>query len=504
MKLSIALIGLLTGAAAAAGADVGAAGTSTNANRGSRKMSSSHAVESASSNSLTASTVVRAQRSVERAVKTAKSMADRKRRRQLVATKAVLLGVARRAYHERQRDLQDDTTGMPSDMSDMDLSAIEDMLESMGITVPEDANGNPDFEALAAQFGIDLDSMGGDMTGDGDMSDMMGDFDMGDFDLDSLLGDDFSLEDLMGGGDGMGGGDDMDKDLDDLMGDTDMNMDDLDALFGGLFGDGEDGDPASGIGSFICGFMGMIEEEAGQTCDCDASSGDLVLKCSSTEEICDLPPEGTMQMDGIQGMEFCVSSFDSTVIIPLDFMDGIFDEDGNMVEGGGTTDEDTPEASVESCAVYSAPAFVKGKEFCFKATIDLDMDEMMGDTTTTMGDETAAMGNLSELIECEASIDGQDCESCSICDDGLGIDLNCPGPGLFSEGCTDVMSAGDGAEGEGTSPTDGLPTTGTGTSIVRFAQATDDSSPAANIYENKSGAVFVGAILSLALFVASV
>ena len=497
MKLSIALIGLFTGTAA--GANAGAAGTSTNANRGSRKMSSSHAVESASSNSLTASTVVRAQRSVERAVKTAKSMADRKRRRQLVATRAVLLGVARRAYHERQRDLQD-TAGMPSDMSDMDLSAIEDMLESMGITVPEDANGNPDFEALAAQFGIDLDSMGGDMTGDGDMSDMMGDFDMGDFDLDSLLGDDFSLEDLMGGDDGMGGGDDMDKDLDDLMGDTDMNMEDLDALFGGLFGDGEDGDPASGIGAFICGIMGMIEEEAGQTCDCDASSGDLVLNCSSTEEICDLPPEGTMQMDGV---EFCVSSLTSTVIIPLDFMDGMFDEDGNMVEGGGAADADIPEASVESCAVYSAPAFVDGKEFCFKATIDLDMDEMMGDTSATMGDETAAVENLSELIECEASIDGQDCESCSICDDGLGIALNCPGPGLFSEGCTDVMSAVEGTEGEGASPTDGLPTTGTSTSIVRFAQAADDSSPAATFYENKSGAVFMGAILSFISFFAS-
>ena len=492
MNLSAALIGLLTASAAATGA---AAGTSTS--RG-RKMSS-HAVESASSNSLTASTVARAQHSVELAAKTARSMAHRKRRRQLIATRAALLGVARRAHHERQRDLQDT---MPSDMSDMDLSAIEDMLESMGITVPEDENGNPDFEALAAQFGIDLDNTGdGDMMGDGDMSDMMGDFDMGDFDLDALLGDDFSLEDLMGGDDGMGGGGDMDKDLEDL----DMNMDDLDALFGGLFGDGEDGDPASGIGSFICGFIGMIEEEAGQTCDCDASSSDLVLNCSSTEEICDLPPEGTMQMDGIApGVEFCVSSVTSTVIIPLDFMDGMFDEDGNVVEGGGTADEEIPEASVESCAVYSAPAFVDGKEFCFKATIDLDMDEMMGDTSTTMGDETAAMENLSELIECEASIDGQDCESCSICDDGLGIALNCPGLGLFSEGCTDVMSTGDGTEGEGASPTDGLPTTGTGASIVRFAQATDDSSPAANICGNKSGAVFLGAILSLTLFVASV
>jgi hypothetical protein len=376
----------------------------------------------------------------------------------------------------------------------MDLSAIEEMLASMGITVPKDEDGNADFGALAAQFGIDLDDMPTGDGSDGDMGDMMGDMDLGDFDLDSLLGGDFSFEDLMGGGDDMGG-DDMDKDLEDLMGDTDFDMDGLEDLFGGLFGDGEDGDPASGIGSFICGFMGMVEEVAGQTCECDASSGDLVLTCSMTEEICDTPTEGgVMQMDGVaEGVEFCVSNVDSKIVIPLDLFGNMFDEDGNLIEGGGTADEDIPEATVDTCATYSAPAFVAGKEFCFKITMDLDMGEMMGDGTS----DADAMENLSEIVQCEASIDGKNCQSCSICDNGLGIELNCPG--LFSVSCTDVMGAG--GDGDEASPTDGLPT---GTTIIRFAQATGDSSPATNSNGSKFGAMAVITVLSLSSFVAFV
>jgi len=474
MNLSRALVGLFAAAAAAA------------ASPNLAKMSS-HDLGT----SLTASTVVKARRSVQFAVRVEHR---RRRHRQLIATRAALLVV----HHHRRRSLQDTPTGVPSDMSNVDPSAIEDMLASMGITVPKDANGDPDFEALAAQFGIDLDDFEiPDGVGSGGDGDMMGDF--GDFDLDALLGGDFSVEDLMAGGDGA----DIDKELEDLMG-GDMDMDDLDDLFGGLFGDGGDGDPAAGIGSLICSFMDMVDMEdmAGQTCDCDASSGDLVLMCGTTEEICDSPPEGAVP-DGIdQGVEFCVSSATSTVIIPLDFADSMFDEDGNIVQGDeAAPDAATPEASVESCAIYSAPAYVANKEFCFKAAINLELDEMMGESTA-MGDGTsdpATMENLSELIECEASINGDLCKSCSICDNGLGIELDCPGPGLFSESCTDVMVSENGSGSDASSPADtGLPTS---TSIVRFAQATADSSPATDI-DGKIGAIAVGG--ALAIFMASV
>ena len=145
MNLSIALVSLLTGAAA-----IGVSGAGISSSRG-RKMSSHAPVESASSNSLTASTVARAQRSVELAVKTARSMADRKRRRQLIATRAALLhvvGVARRAKHERQRDLQDTAAGsMPSDMSDVDLSAIHHSRLSPNTLIPTSIANPPLMES---------------------------------------------------------------------------------------------------------------------------------------------------------------------------------------------------------------------------------------------------------------------------------------------------------------------------------------------------------------------
>ena len=440
-SLALVGLGLFTTAGAAAASHSHSPGAFVN-------------VESKSS-SLTASAVLRARRSVQLAltIKRASSAHTSNRR-------------------NRRRELED-----PFD--------LEDALASLGITdIPRDEDGNIDFDKLDA-----LLLGGGEGSG-------------------------FSLEDLMGDG-GIGGdGDDMDKELEDLMGDLmgdmdmdiDMDMDGLDNLFGGLFGDGaEDGNPASsGIGSFVCGIFDMMDEDmattAGMTCDCDApDSGDLVLECRTTEEICDVPPDAegtgtTLPMDGVaqEGVEFCVSSATSTIVIPLgDFMDSILNEGG-----GEVADEDIPEASVESCAVYSAPAYIADKTFCFKATIDLDMDEMMpsmvGDGTS---DPAAAMENLSELIECEAFINEVECKSCRICDNGLGIELDCPG--LFSESCTDLMGAVGTEGGDAALPTDGLPTS---TSIVRFAQATDDSSPASS---NKIGAAVVGTLLSITLFVAS-
>lgn len=419
------------------------------------------------SSSITASAVSRARRSVQLAltIRRASSAHTSNRRNR------------RRA--EVVRRTGDAGSGGMTDPFD-----LEDALASLGITdIPRDEDGNIDFDKLDA-----LLLGGGEGSG-------------------------FSLEDLLGGGGmGIGGdGDDMDKDLEDLMGDLmgdidmDMDMGDLDDLFGGLFGDGGgDGDPASGIGSFVCGIFDMMDEDmaatAGMTCDCDAPGGDLVLECRTTEEICDVPPDGdgtgtTLPMEGVaqEGVEFCVSSATSTIVIPLgDFMDSMLDQSGN-----GVADEDIPEASVESCAVYSAPAYIADKTFCFRATIDLDMDEMMpsmvGDGTS---DPAAAMENLSELIECEASINEVECKSCRICDNGLGIELDCPG--LFSESCTDLMGGqGEFESGDAAFPTEGLPTS---TSIVRFAQATDDSSPASS---NKIGAVIIGTLLSITLFVAS-
>lgn len=328
---------------------------------------------------------------------------------------------AARIYHRRQLQQQQiDPSQLPADFSMEDLQAMLD------------------------QAGANVD------LGDLDLGDM-GDMDVGD--LESLLGD----MDATGGD---GGGDFLDGDF-------------LDSLFGGGGsggGDGAGGMDLSSLGGLICGFMSMVNDDPemkdlGATCDC-AADQDLIMSCTVPGTVCDTPPDG-------QDEEFCVENSSTVVTIPLD-MSGA---DGGEEDGGAIIN-----ASAESCGTYTAPALVAGKEFCFTASIAMDLETMMSSTG-----EGGAEPDMSEMVECEATLGGKTCE-CVICDGGMGLKLDCPDVGLVSE-CTDLTDSAAGGEGGGGAAAnpmmDGLPV-GSQTSVVRFAQAQDeDSSPAATAATNQ-------------------
>mmetsp|Transcript_39339 Transcript_39339/g.80660 ORF Transcript_39339/g.80660 Transcript_39339/m.80660 type:complete len:447 (+) Transcript_39339:190-1530(+) len=378
---------------------------------------------------------------------------------------------AARIYHRRQqqrkqqrkqrlqllhRALQIDPSQIPDDFSMEDLQS---MIDQAGV-------GDVDLGSLQDM----LDSMGegGDMGDIGDMGDLMGDMDLGDMgdmgDLESLL-DEFGD---MGGGDG------------DVDGDGDGNLFDFDSLFGGDGGDGSGGMDLTGLGGLICGFMSMVNDDPemkdlGATCDC-AADDDLVISCTVPGIVCDTPPDGEE--------EYCVENSSTVVTIPLD-MSG--------ADGG---EEGVINASADSCGTYTGPALVAGKEFCFTADISMDLDDMMTSTEEEGG--TTTEPDLSEMVQCKASLGDQTCD-CVICDGGLGLKLDCPDVGLVSE-CTDIMDSaatggGGGEGGTGAAPImDGLPVSAQ-TAVVRFAKAQDeDSSPATRTIAAATGQV--GAVVT--------
>lgn len=375
------------------------------------------------------------------------------------------VAVHHRKIQQRQRRRRGQAAdGLPDDFDMDDLQGLLDEFGGLGGDGDGDGDGDSDFDLDSLLD--ELSQMGGDVGDLGDdvdlesLLDEFGNMGGGDVDdanitaiFDEIFGD---MGDIMGGDVGDGSGLDEELDLGALFGDGD-----------GSSGGGMDMD-LSGFGGIICSFMAMMNndpamKETGTTCDCAADS-DLVLTCTSSEEVCDIPPPGGEGGDNF--VEFCVQDSEVVVTIPLDM--------------SGEDEEYTASTSV--CSNYTAPALMADKRFCFDADITLpSMEEMVAMGTTS---EAETEPNLAEMISCTASIDGEECETCSICDEGMGLELDCPGLGLLSESCTDVMIPGDststtgGGDNEAASPVGALPIGGE-TAVVRFAKAQDmDSSTA--------------------------
>lgn len=223
------------------------------------------------------------------------------------------------------------------------------------------------------------------------------------------------------------------------------------------------------IAAIMCQFLPMVTEDpafadameqTGMNCEeygCSEDNKFLIMKCSMPDETCETANDG---------VEYCVKDTTIDFQMELDF-------------------EGESDIITNQCSVYTKPANLANlNKGCFnmKATIDFGsiietaMDDAMSGGATMSEEEATKMAmEAFDISECSANFeDGTTCD-CSICDEGLGFELNCKKNGMtsfLSEQCTDfdtsaVSSVGSMGGGGGGSSAPGV-------SIVPLSAATAD------------------------------
>jgi len=135
---------------------------------------------------------------------------------------------------------------------------------------------------------------------------------------------------------------------------------------------------------------------------CNQTQENIVMTCESTEETCD------------ETGEFCVKDHRIESIMPFSL----------------------ESATAEVCMTYtnvphSELTELNGKEACISIEGEIDITAVFAETA-----ETDAKDYI-DIDICRFTIDGDICQ-CSVCDNGIGVDVECPGMGLIAEECADM------------------------------------------------------------------
>jgi len=199
------------------------------------------------------------------------------------------------------------------------------------------------------------------------------------------------------------------------------------------------------FGESICNTLGFDDGIITSVVDVGTDVGlDAELECDSTDD--DVTISISARGDPVCDDGFCIDEGSVKFTIP-------FDQEGD--------------ASFRMCMHYTedGPANVQfnlaGKTVCFSSTVSID--NLMDDEDTQ-----------AKIKSCTASVGAENC-NCDVCDDGIGISIECADHGFQSEECADVMD-NTATNVSGSS----VPGTG-GPQIMRMAaiqetdQETDDS-----------------------------
>jgi len=129
---------------------------------------------------------------------------------------------------------------------------------------------------------------------------------------------------------------------------------------------------------------------------------------------CDIPEESCDEMN-----EFCSSDTSFSMNVPLDVSDA---------------DDMVMAIELRMCSTYTKIPDdlddLLNKRACFSLDMEVNILEIL------MGEVSDNPEDIVSITGCAATI-GEGVCTCKICDEGIGINLSCPG-GLVSEECTDI------------------------------------------------------------------